>query len=1035
MNDRFNLSALGVRERAVTLFLIIAIVAAGMFAFVKLGRAEDPSFTVKVMSVTVAWPGATAQEMQTLVADPLAKRMQELRWFEHVEATTRPGFLTLLLELRDITPPAQVPEQWYQTRKKLSDEAVNLPQGTIGPFFNDEYSDVYFALFAVTARGLSNRELVVEAEAIRSRLLGLAGVQKVVLIGEQPQRIFVDIAPARLATLGVSVQSVIDSLARQNEIVPAASFQTRGPSVQVRASGAPDEVAAIRAVPIAAGGRTLTIGDVADVRYGNADPPDYAVRNNGRPAVLLGIVMQPRFNGLTLGETLDREAVAIKAELPLGLEVTQIADQARNIDAAYGEFMVKFAVALGVIMAISLVTLGWRVGIVVACAVPLTLAIVFVIMLVTGRDFDRITLGALILSLGLLVDDAIIAIEMMVVKMSEGMDRINAATFAWHATAAPMLSGTLVTIAGFLPVGFALSSAGEYAGNIFWIVAFALLASWVVAVYFTPYLGVKLLPAIEPVEGGHDAIYATPRYERLRGWVGQSVARAPLVAAVTVGAMLVAALLLALVIPKQFFPTSDRTEVLVDVSLPKGTSFNVTQGSVRAIETVIRQQPGIEQVDSFIGAGAPRFFLALNPEPSDPSFAKIVVQTADVDARDALRANLERAVAGGRFPAARVRVSQLIFGPPVPYPVVFRVSGPDIAATRRLAEQVRAIVAADPQTRAVHLDWGDRAPVLRLDYDQARLRLIGLTPADVSRQVAGLVSGIPVTEVRRGTRVSGVVIRADADARTDPSQLAALTIRSADGNPVTVGQLATITTAYEEPLIRTRDRLPTFAVRADIQPGLQPPDVSAAILPRLEPLKASLPAGYLIETGGGIEQSAKANAALAPIFPIMILVMLVIIMVQVRSFKLTALTFITAPLGLIGAVIALVATGAPFGFNAILGLIGLAGILMRNTLILVDQIGIEKARGLDERAAVIEATVRRSRPVLLTALAAVLAFLPLTLSTFWGPLAMVLIGGTIVGTLLTLIVLPALYALFFGIADEPLFKGSIGFFRRRTSSN
>jgi len=1035
MEDRFNLSALGVRERAVTLFLIIAIVAAGAFAFLKLGRAEDPSFTVKAMSVTVVWPGATAQEMQELVADRLEKRMQELRWFDHVDATARPGFVTLQLELRDVTPPAQVPEQWYQTRKKLSDEAANLPQGTIGPFFNDEYSDVYFALFALTGRGLSNRELVHEGEAIRSRLLGLTGVQKVVLIGEQPQRIFVDIAPSRLATLGVPVQTVIDSLARQNEIVPAGSFQTRGPAVAVRASGAPEEIAAIRAVPIAAGGRTLTVGDVAEVRYGNADPPDYAVRHDGRPAVLLGVVMQPRFNGLKLGATLDRETAAIAAGLPLGLEVTQIADQAHNIDEAYGEFMIKFAVALGVIMAISLVTLGWRVGIVVACAVPLTLAVVFVIMLVTGRDFDRITLGALILSLGLLVDDAIIAIEMMIVKMSEGMDRVHAATFAWHATAAPMLSGTLVTIAGFLPVGFAQSSAGEYAGNIFWIVAFALLASWVVAVYFTPYLGVKLLPEIKPVEGGHDALYATPRYTRLRGWVGQSVARAPFIAAITIGAMVVAAILLAVVIPKQFFPSSDRTEILVDVSLPKGTSFDVTRESVSTIEDEIRKQEGIDQIDSFVGAGAPRFFLALNPEPSDPSFAKIVVQTADVAARDRLKTNLERAVDDGRFAGARVRVSQLIFGPPVPYPVVFRVSGPDIATTRRYADQVRAIVAADPQTVDVHLDWGDRAPVMRLDYDQARLRLIGLTPADVSRQVAGLVSGIPVTEVRRGTRVSGVVIRADADARADPSQLAGLTIRTATGEPVTIGQLATITTAYEEPLIKTRNRLPTFAVRADIQPGLQPPDVSSAILPKLDTLKASLPLGYAIETGGGIEQSAKANAALAPIFPIMILVMLVIIMVQVRSFKLMALTFITAPLGLIGAVIALVVTGAPFGFNAILGLIGLAGILMRNTLILVDQIGIEKARGFSEREAVIEATVRRSRPVLLTALAAVLAFLPLTLSTFWGPLAMVLIGGTIVGTVLTLIVLPALYALFFGLASAPLLRRHFWPRRRQPSPN
>lgn len=1021
MEDRFNLSAIGVRERAITLFLIIAIVAAGTFAFLRLGRAEDPSFTVKAMAMSIAWPGATTKEMQELVADPLEKRMQELRWFDHVTATIQPGFLTLKLELRDITPPGQVQEQWYQTRKKLSDEAANLPNGVIGPFFNDEFSDVYFALFAITGKDVVNRSLVIEAEHIRSRMLGLPGVQKAIIIGEESQNIFIDIAPERIATLGISLQAVIDSLAQQNDIVPVGSFQTSGPAVVVRGSGVPDEIDQLQRVPVSANGRTVTIGDIAELRYGYADPPSYVVRHEGEPAVLVGIVMEPRFDGLDLGETLKKEAAEIKENLPLGLELTQIADQARNIQSAYGEFMVKFTVALAVIMAISLLTLGWRVGVVVACAVPLTLAFVFVIMLVTGRDFDRITLGALILSLGLLVDDAIIAIEMMVVKMSEGMDRIKSATFAWHATAAPMLSGTLVTIAGFLPVGFAQSTAGEYAGNIFWIVAFALLASWVVAVYFTPYLGVKLLPNIPEVEGGHDAIYSTPRYERLRGWVTTSVRRAPLISAVTVAAMLIAGALLAVVIPKQFFPSSDRTEVLVEVSMPKGTSLDVTEVNVQNVTKFIQKQPGVERVEAFIGAGAPRFFLSLNPESPDPSFGKLVIQTKGVDARDRLKRVLDKAVIDGRFPAARVRVSQLLFGPPVPYPVVFRISGPDIQLAKEYADDVRAVVAASPQTRDVHLDWGGKAPVMNLKFDQDRLRLLGLTPTAVSRQVAALVSGVPVTQIRRGDRISSVVIRANKDTRRDPSQLSRLTIRNASGDAITVGQVAAIEIEYEEPLIITRNREPTFSVRADINPGLQPPDVSEAILPDLEDIKETLPEGYRIETGGGIEQSAKAGAALAPIFPIMILVMLVIIMLQVRSFKLMALTFITAPLGLIGAVIALVVTGAPFGFNAILGLIGLAGILMRNTLILVDQIGIEKERGLSESEAVIEATVRRSRPVLLTALAAVLAFGPLTISSFWGPLAMVLIGGTIVGTVLTLFVVPAIYAVFFGLATEPLF--------------
>ncbi|WP_068876461.1 MULTISPECIES: efflux RND transporter permease subunit [unclassified Phenylobacterium] len=1014
-----NLSAIGVRHRSVTLFLIIAIVAAGAFAFLKLGRAEDPSFTLKVLTVNAFWPGATAQEMQDQVADRLEKRLQELRYYDRVETQARPGVVSMTVLLKDTTPPAAVPDEFYQARKKLADEAVNLPRGVIGPVVNDEYSDVYFSLFALQARGMPQRQLVAEAEALRARLLHVPGVKKVNIIGERRQRIFVELSYRRLATLGLTPDQLITVLSQQNLLTPAGEVQTGAQSVNIRVDGAFDDLDAVRATAIAAGGRSFRLGDIAEVRRGYEDPPAYLVRHDGAPALVLGVVMRERWNGTVLGEALSKATSDIRAELPAGLTLTQVADQSKNIEEAYGEFMLKFAVALAVVMVVSLVTLGFRVGLVVAAAVPLTLAAVFVIMLATGRDFDRITLGALILSLGLLVDDAIIAIEMMVVKMEEGLDRLAAATFAWGATASPMLTGTLVTVIGFLPVGFAQSSAGEYAGNIFWIVAFALLVSWAVAVYFTPYLGVKLLPAIKPVPGGHDAIYATSRYARLRSWVDRCVAHRGRVTLAVVAAFLVAGALLALVVPKQFFPSSDRPEVLVEVYMPKGSSIEATEAVVRRLEADVRRLPQTRFVDAYVGAGAPRFFLSLNPELPDPSFAKLVVLTAGHRERDALREALKAEIANGAYPEARVRVTGLLFGPPVPYPVAFRVSGPDANRLRALAAETAQIVRANPKTRDVNLDWGERAPAVRLRFDQERLRLLGLDPSSVARQVGALVSGVTVSQMRVGDRTVDVVVRAPDGERRGLSDLTNLAITTADGRSVPLAGVARLVPEFEDPILIRRDRTPTITVRADIVRGVQPPDVTAEIVPKLRDLQARLPAGYAITTAGTVEESGKANAALAPIFPIMIALMLTVIMFQTRSFRMTGLVFATAPLGLVGAVPALLLTGSSFGFNAILGLIGLAGILMRNTLILVDQIEAERARGLDDRAAVVEATVRRARPVLLTAMAAVLAFLPLTLSSFWGPLAIVLIGGTLVGTALTLFFLPALYALWFGVGRRP----------------
>ncbi|MBX9874461.1 MAG: efflux RND transporter permease subunit, partial [Beijerinckiaceae bacterium] len=723
-----NLSAIAVKEPSVTLFLLLAVIAAGIFAFLQLGRAEDPSFTVKAMTVSAVWPGATAREMQDQVADRLEKRLQELPYYDRVETQARPGLVTLTLNFKDTTPPKAVPELFYQARKKMGDEAINLPRGVIGPIVNDEYSDIYFSLIAVQAKGLPHRALVEKAESIRSELLHVEGVKKVSLIGEQRPRIYVEISNRKLATLGLGADAVFGALASQNLIQPAAQFETPSRLIPVRVTGGFDDLEAVRATPITAGGRVLRVGDVAEVRRGYEDPATYQVRHQGGEAVMLGVVMRENYNGLTLGRALTAKVAEIRAGQPVGVTVAEVADQAVNIAEAYGEFMLKFAVALGVVMVVSLIALGWRVGIIVALSVPLTLAAVFVIMLATGRQFDRITLGALILSLGLLVDDAIIAIEMMVVKLEEGLGRIEAATFAWGATAGPMLAGTLVTIIGFLPVGFARSSAGEYAGNMFWIVGFALIVSWIVAVYFTPYLGVQLLPAIKPVAGGHDAIYATPRYERLRGWITRSVAQRGRLTLGVVIAMVLAGVLLAVAVPKQFFPVSDRPELLIEVYSPHGASLVATRRVVERIEHDLLTRPELKQdvrdVDAYLGGGAPRFFLSLNPEPADPAFAKLVVLTHSPAARDHLRAALHALAAQGRYPGARVRALGLLFGPPVPYPLAFRVSGPDAGELRRISAEVADVVRANPDAVDVNTDWGDRSPNVTLRFDNDRLRLL-----------------------------------------------------------------------------------------------------------------------------------------------------------------------------------------------------------------------------------------------------------------------------------------------------------------------
>ncbi|QNI32748.1 efflux RND transporter permease subunit [Alloacidobacterium dinghuense] len=1010
----FNLSALAVREKSVTTFFLLAIIIAGVVAYLRLGRAEDPTFTVKVFTVTAAWPGATAQEMQDLVAEPLEKRMQELKYYYHVDTFTRPGLAFLTVTLQDYTPPDQVQEEFYQGRKKIQDEASKLPHGVLTPVLNDEYTDVIFSVYALKSKGMPLRQLTREAEILRQDLLHVQGVKKVNILGEQPERIFVQFSYDRIATLGVKAEDIFDALVKQNTVTPAGSIDTSNQRVYVRLDGALDSLKKIQDTPVVSNGKVFKLSEIAAVTRGYEDPAQFVVHHNGDPAMMLDVVMKDQYNGLDLGRALAAEQQKIDRNLPAGITFVKVIDQSQVIKNAIDEFQIKFFVALLVVMVVSLFSLGWRVGIVVAAAVPLTLSATLVAMLAGGINLDRISLGALILALGLLVDDAIIAIETMVVKMEEGWDRINAASYAWSHTAAPMLAGTLVTIIGLMPIGFAQSSPGEYVRNLFWVVFIALLISWIVAVTFTPFLGVNMLPNIPRMEGGYAEIYETANYQRFRRLVIKAVSHKYLVAA-SVVVLFVGGVFGMGLLEQQFFPNSDRTEILVDVTMPQGASIEATEGAVKKLEDWLKKQPEAQIVTSYAGGGAPRFFLAYNPELPDPNFAKMIVSTADERAQSQLLTHLRQQLAADLVPEARVRASRFVFGPYSPWPVAFRVSGPDIARVRDISNQLLSKMQTNPHTRQANLDWGERAPTVHFVLDQDRLLLIGLTSEQASQQIQFLTTGFTVTQVREDIRAVDVVARTSGENRLDPIKLMNMTLQSQDGRPVPLSQVGRVEIRPEDPILKRRDRMLTITVECDIDDVLQPPEVTAELAKSFQTIIDKLPPGYSIEVGASVEEAAKANAALAAVFPIMIVCMIVVVILQVRSLSALAMTLLTAPLGLVGVVPILLIFHQPFGFDAILGLIALGGILMRNTLILIGQIKTNRGEGLDPFHALVEATVQRSRPVVLTALAAVLAFIPLTFSAFWGSLAYTLIGGTAVGTVLTLVFLPALYSIWFKV--------------------
>ena len=1010
---RFNLSGWAVSHPALILFLIIALGAAGFISYQRLGRAEDPFFTVKVVNVSVIWPGATAAEMQAQVADPIEKKLQELPYFDKVQTYSKPAFTAMQVSFKDSTPPKDVPYLFYLLRKKLADVQGQLPANILGPVVNDEFSDVDSILYMMTGDGADYAQLKKTAEGMRQRLLKVPGVTKVDLYGTQDERIYVEFSHAKLATLGITPQALFDSLAKQNNVVPAGTVETSAQRVPLRVTGALDGVKAVAETPVESNGRVFRLGDIATVTHGYVDPPSFVVRQQGKPALGIGVVTAKGANILELGKDVAAAADEFMKAVPQGINIEQIADQPKVVEHAVSEFVHSFIEALAIVLFVSFLALGWRTGIVVAASVPLVLAIVFIVMNAMSLDLHRITLGALIIALGLLVDDAIIAVEMMVVKMEQGWDRMRAASFAWESTAFPMLTGTLVTAAGFLPIGFANSAVGEYAGGIFWIVAIALIASWFVAVIFTPYIGVKLLPEIT-VHHNHDphAVYETRMYRWLRATIQWCVNHRIKVVVATVG-VFVASIVAFGHVQQQFFPLSERPELFLQLRLPEGTAFGVTEKSVKTAEALLKDDKDIATYTAYVGQGSPRFWLGLNPQLPNEAFAEIVIVAKNVEARERIKARLEKAVDAGTLTEARVRVDRFNFGPPVGFPVQFRVIGPDTRTVREIAYRVRDVVAQNRDIRNPQLDWNEQSPYLRLAVDQDRARALGLTPQDVSQALSMLISGAPVTTVRDGIEKVGVVARAVSSERLDLGHVGDLTVTSRNGVAVPLSQIAKIEYAHEEPILWRRNRDMAITVRADVADGVQAPDVTNQIWPKLQQIRDGLPPAYRIEMGGAIEESAKGNASIFVLFPLMVIVMLTLLMIQLQSFSRLLLVFLTAPLGIIGASLGLNLANQPFGFVALLGLIALAGMIMRNAVILVDQIETDVSHGLTRREAIVEATVRRARPVVLTALAAILAMIPLSRSAFWGPMAITIMGGLFVATFLTLLYLPGLYALWF----------------------
>ncbi|HDV6320023.1 TPA: efflux RND transporter permease subunit [Burkholderia multivorans] len=1026
---RFNLSAWALRHQALVVYLIVLATVAGILAYTRLAQSEDPPFTFRVMVIRTFWPGATARQVQEQVTDRIGRKLQETPAIDFLRSYSRPGESLIFFTMKDSAPVKDVPETWYQIRKKVGDIGYTLPPGVQGPFFNDEFGDVYTNIWTLEGDGFSPAQLHDYADQLRTVLLRVPGVAKVDYFGDPAQRIFIEVDNAKLTRLGISPQQLGQAINAQNDVSSAGVLTTTDDRVFVRPSGQFDNVAAIADTLIRINGRTFRLGDLATVRRGYDDPAVTQMRTAasgtgaGKPVLGIGVTMQPGGDVIRLGKALDAQSKALQAQLPAGLKLTEVSSMPHAVSHSVDDFLEAVAEAVAIVLIVSLVSLGLRTGMVVVISIPVVLAVTALFMYLFDIGLHKVSLGTLVLALGLLVDDAIIAVEMMAVKLEQGYNRARAAAFAYTSTAFPMLTGTLVTVSGFLPIALAKSSTGEYTRSIFEVSAIALIASWFAAVVLIPLLGYHLLPerkkhahdAHLPVDHEHE-IYDTRFYRRLRGWIDWCIERRFVVLAITV-ALFVVSLLGFSLVPQQFFPSSDRPELLVDLRLPEGASFAATLRETERVEQAIAKRPEIDHWVNFVGSGAPRFYLPLDQQLQLPNFAQFVITAKSVEDREKLASWLETTLRD-RFPAVRWRLSRLENGPPVGYPVQFRVSGDDIATVRSIADKVAATMRGDARTVNVQFDWDEPAErSVRFELDQKKARELNVTSQDVSSFLAMTLSGTTVTQYRERDKLIAVDLRAAQPDRVDPAKLAGLAMPTPNG-AVPLGSLGRFTPTLEYGVIWERDRQPTITVQSDVRAGAQGIDVTHAIDGKLNALRAQLPVGYRVEIGGSVEESAKAQASINAQMPLMAIAVFTLLMIQLQSFSRVLMVVLTAPLGLIGVVGTLLLFGQPFGFVAMLGVIAMFGIIMRNSVILVDQIEQDIAAGHGRFDAIVGATVRRFRPITLTAAAAVLALIPLLRSNFFGPMATALMGGITSATVLTLFYLPALYATWFRVKRD-----------------
>jgi multidrug efflux pump len=1020
----FNLSEWALRNRQIVLFLMLLLAVVGALSYTKLGQSEDPPFTFKAMVIRTTWPGATAEEVARQVTERIEKKLMETGEYERITSFSRPGESQVTFVARDSMHSVEIPDLWYQVRKKISDIRHTLPPGIQGPFFNDEFGTTFGNIYALTGEGFDYAVLKDYADRVQIQLQRVKDVGKVDLIGLQDEKIWIELSNVKLATLGLPLAVVQQALEEQNAMSTAGFFETTSERLQLRVSGNFQTVDEIKNFPIRVGDRTFRIADVANVRRGFNDPPAPRMRFMGEDAIGLAVAMKGGGDILILGKALETEFARIQKNLPAGMQLRKVSDQPAAVKTGVGEFVQVLVEALAIVLLVSFFSLGVRTGMVVALAIPLVLAMTFACMYYLGIGLHKISLGALVLALGLLVDDAIIAVEMMAIKMEQGFDRVKAASYAWTSTAFPMLTGTLITAAGFLPIATAQSGTGEYTRSIFQVVTIALLASWVAAVVFVPYLGEKLLPDLAKIHAakhgtgdGHPDPYGTPFYQRVRRLVEWCVRRRKTVIVLTV-VMFIASVVLFRFVPQQFFPASGRLELLVDLKLTEGASLSNTAEEVKRLEGLLKDHAGIDNYVAYVGTGSPRFYLPLDQQLSAASFAQVVVLAKTIEERETLRTWLIETL-NEQFPALRSRVTRLENGPPVGYPVQFRVTGEHIEDVRALARKVAAKVRENPHVVNVHLDWEEPSKVIYLNVDQDRARALGVSTANLSGFLRSSLTGASVSQFREDNELIEILLRGTVHERTELALLPSLAVPTDNGRSVALSQIATLEYGFEEGIIWHRNRLPNVTVRADIYGKEQPATLVQQIMPTLDPIRAELPDGYLLDVGGTVEDSARGQNSVKAGVPLFIVVVLTLLMLQLRSFSRTVMVFLTAPLGLIGVTLFLMVFRQPFGFVAMLGTIALSGMIMRNSVILVDQIEQDIAAGLKPWQAIIEATVRRFRPIVLTALAAVLAMIPLSRSVFFGPMAVAIMGGLIVATALTLLFLPALYAAWFRVKQEP----------------